>query len=561
MADRQYYNRRMEALKQARTSFEPTWRDVEEYILPGTTEFVTSDNNRGDKKSSKIINDTATYSTQVQTSGMMSGLSSPARTWFLVGTDNPSAAGSKEWKTWLEQVSKNMAGVFQRSNLYQVLPQVYSDIGSFATGAFLVLEDDTTTIRCYHQPIGSYWLGTSHKGVVDTFVREFQMTARQMVQKFGKECCSAKVCEASERNEDCWFDVVHFIEANPEFDPERPHAKHKPFRSVYYEPTCDHTNLSESGFDEFPAIAARWSVRGSGIYGNLCPGFQCLGDVKALQLGEKRGWQAVDKMVNPPMGAPSSLRNTTVSQLPGSLTFFDVTQGGQGVKPLWEMNPRIAELDGRLNNLERRIQRAYHVDLFLMVSQMEGAPPTAAEINMRREEKMLMLGPTLERLNDELFDPLIKRVFGIMWRKSETMWGTPAEAEALIPPPPGQPPTLVVEYISILAQAQKLVGTANLEKMTAFVGNLMGMSPDALDKFDIDQAIDEYAEMVGAGPKTIRDAKEVAQIRQARAQEQQAQKAMAMAQAGAQTAKDLGTTPVTEDTALGAILGRMGMPS
>ena len=35
---------------------------------------------------------------------------------------------------------------------------------------------------------------------------------------------------------------------------------------------------------------------------------------------------------------------------------------------------------------------------------------------------------------------------------------------------------------------------------------------------------------------------------------------MQMVQQQAATAKDLGATPITEDTALGAMLGRMGLP-
>lgn len=562
MFDRSYYLRRVSALKQGRYSFEPQWRDVEEYVLPGSVEFTTYETNRGDRKNLKVLNDTGTDASRTLSSGMMGGLTSPARPWFQVRTSNPGRNQKKNVAVWLDTVSKNMAGVFLRSNIYQVLPQFYDDLGGFATGVFVLLEDDDSVIRGYHCPVGSYWLGTSHRGVVDTYAREFRMTARQMVAKFGKEQCSSPVQTAADRSDDSWFPLTHLVEPNPEFDPAKPHSKFKPFRSTYFETTGD-LALSEAGYDEFPVIAARWSVRGSGVYGNRCPGFQCLGDVKSLQLGEKRGWQALDKLVNPPLTAPSSLKTSKVSMLPGDITYVDVSQGQQGVKTLYEINPHLAELDARLQRLERRIQRAFFVDLFLMISNMDGIQPrNTAEINVRKEEKMIMLGPTLERLNDEAFDPLIKRTFGIMWRRSQPLWGTPQEDQALIPPPPEElgAGELIIEYVSILAQAQKLIGTAALEKLTAFIGNLLQAFPDVADKYDADQAIDDYAEMVGAGPKTIRDAKDVAARRAARAQQAQAQQAMATMQQGAQTAQTLGSTPMNPDTALGAMLGRLGQP-
>ena len=559
--DREYFSRRLAALKTARQSYETQWRDIETYILPASTEFQLSDTNDGRRKNQSIYNDTATDSVRTLSSGMMGGLTSPARPWFSIRTSSPERNKMKAVSVWLETVTKNMHALFQRSNLYQVLPQAYEELGCFGTTAFLALDDDESVVRFYQCPIGSYYLSTNHRGAIDTFAREFQMTARQMVDKFGEETVSKSVKNASKNTEDAWFSVTHFIEPNPDHDPKKPFKKAKAFKSVYFEPG-EHTPLVVEGFDEFPVIAARWIVRGQGIYGVRCPGIQCLGDVKALQLGEKRGWKAIDKLVDPPMTGPTSLKTQKVSLLPGDVTYVDVTQGQQGFRPVYEIRPNIVELDQKMYRIEQRIRRAFYADLFLMISSLDNAQTTATEINARREEKMLMLGPVLERLNDEAFDPLIKRTFGIMLRKSELLWGTDREDQALIPPPPEElgGGELVIEYVSILAQAQKLIGSANLEKLTGFVGNLMGAFPEAADKYDVDAAIDEYAAMVGAPSRTIRDKESVDAIRAQRQQAQEAQAQMQMVQQQAATAKDLGATPITEDTALGAMLGRMGLP-
>ena len=70
---------------------------------------------------------------------------------------------------------------------------------------------------------------------------------------------------------------------------------------------------------------------------------------------------------------------------------------------------------------------------------------TAAEVAERRQEKMLLLGPVLQRLKTELLDPLIERTYYILLRQGE------------IPPAPDYLNGLEmhVEYISTIAQAQR----------------------------------------------------------------------------------------------------------
>jgi hypothetical protein len=181
-----------------------------------------------------------------------------------------------------------------------------------------------------------------------------------------------------------------------------------------------------------------------------------------------------------------------------------------------------------------------------MIANDQRSGVTATEIQERHEEKMLMLGPILERMNDELLDPLIERTFSIMVKMN------------IIPPPPPevQGMNMTIEYVSILAQAQKMIGVGAIEKWVAFVGNLASAKPEVLDLPDFDQAVQVYGDMVGVPPQLQRDQMAVAADRQQRAKQQQAQQAMQMAQAGAQTAQTLGQTPVTSDSALGAMISR-----
>src|SRR3989304_6828450 len=97
-----------------------------------------------------------------------------------------------------------------------------------------------------------------------------------------------------------------------------------------------------------------------------------------------------------------------------------------------------------------------------------------------------MLGPGKEQLNQDLFDPLIDVTFSIMVE------------QGLVPPPPPEMEgmKLKVEYVSVMAQAQKLVGLAGIERLVGFVGEIGKVIPDALDKLDLDKVIDSYADRV-----------------------------------------------------------------
>lgn len=547
-SQRKAHDRRLAELTTERSSFIRHWQDLSDYILPRQARFTVTDRNRGDRRNSKIVDNTATLAVRTLSSGMMSGITSPARPWFQLATPDPSLNEFTPVKLWLDLVKQRMSTVFLRSNLYTTLPITYADLGVFGTNAFAVLEDDEDVIRCYPFPIGSYAIGTSHRGNTDSVYREYQMTARQLVSQFGIESVSIATKNLYERgNGEAWIDVVHAVEPNPDYDERKAESRYKRFRSCYYEKGADGENmLRRSGFDDFPVMAPRWSLTGEDIYGHS-PGMDALGDIKALQLEQKRKAQAIDKMVNPPMTAPSSLRNSRASLLPGDVTYVDVQSGQQGFAPAYEINPRINELMMDIQENQGRIRRAFFEDLFLMIANDQRSNITAREIQERHEEKLLMLGPVLERLNDELLDPLIDRTFNIMTRMG------------LIPPPPKelQGMDLSVEYISVMAQAMKLTGITGIERFMAFAGNMAQANPEVMDKIDFDQAIDEYANMVGTPPSLVRDDDTVAQVRKQRAEQQAQMQQAELAAQGAQTAKTLSQTQLTDENAVGAMINQL----
>nr|MBP9609481.1 phage head-tail adapter protein [Laribacter sp.] len=158
----------------------------------------------------------------------------------------------------------------------------------------------------------------------------------------------------------------------------------------------------------------------------------------------------------------------------------------------------------------------------------------------RHEEKLLMLGPVLERLHNEILDPLIEMTFSRM-----------VEA-GIVPPPPEelQGVDLNVEFVSMLAQAQRAIATNSVDRFVGNLGAVAGIKPEVLDKFDADRWADAYADMLGIDPELIVPGDQVALIRQQRAKAQQAQQQAAMLQMGADAAQKLGSIDTSQSSAL-----------
>lgn len=538
-------NKQYAQLDKDRSSFETHWRDLSDFINPRGSRFLTSDVNRDDRRNTKIVDPTCSFAARILASGMMSGITSPARPWFKLATPDPQMMDYGPVKIWLETVQRLMNEVFNRSNLYQSLPLLYSSLGIYSTGAMAVLDDDEDVIRTQMFPIGSYHLANSERGNVDTCFRKFSMTVRQLVQKFGIDNVSLNVKGQFENgNYEAWIEVMNAVFPNMDRKTGSLLSKDKPYKSVYYECGGDGDKLlSESGYDEFPIMAPRWEVNGEDVYGSSCPGMLALGQVKALQLEQKRKSQLIDKATNPPMIGPSSLKTQRVSLLPGDITYVDQVQGSDGLRPAYLVNPNTADLLADIQDTRQIINSAFFVDLFMMLQNTNTRSMPVEAVIAMKEEKILMLGPVLERLNDECLNPLIDRAFSIMVRKN------------MLPPPPdvmqGMP--LRIEYISVMAQAQKSIGLSSLSSTVGFIGQLAQFKPEALDKLDVDQAIDSFADMSGTSATVVLPQEQVDQIRQQRAQQQQSAQAMQMGMAAADGAKTLSQAQMQDPNALTAL--------
>lgn len=552
--------RRLGQLKNERSSFDSHWKSIAQVTSPRSARFFTSERNRGERRNQDIYDETAVYALRTLQSGMGAGMTSPARPWFKLKLGDKKLMEVQSVKLWLNDAETAIRDCFNKSNLYQSLAGVYLQSGAFGTSVMLILEDDEDDIRCHTLPIGSYCIATDGKGRVNSIYREYSMTVGQLVDDFGFENCSDAVRASYESNNlDAWVDVLHVIEPNDGRDSTKLDNKNMPFRSVRIEKggqSEDDRYLSFTGFREFPAIAPRWEVTGEDVYATSCPGMIALPSILMLQRAVKLYDKICNKIADPPLKADVMLRNEITSMLPGGITYISGlgTAAGAGVAPIHEISPVVlGPLSEKIADLQQKIRRAFFEDMMQMFATSDVNDMTAREVEERHQEKLLVLGPVMERFDDEAFDAAINRTFRILERRGKIPK----------PPPEMQGYPVVIENVSVMASAMKMVGTASVDRLLSFVGNLIAVFPQAADKIDVDVAIEEYADMLGSPPKILKPGESVDKIRSARAQAQQKQaQAEQMAtmapalQQGADAARLLSETGVGESTALNRLLGQ-----
>lgn len=523
---------RWDALKEERSSWMSHWKDISEVLLPRAGRFLPTENNRGGRAAfRKILDSTGTRALRTLSGGMMSGMTSPARPWFRLTTFNPELDESYEVKVWMSQVTSLMQMVFYKSNTYRALQMAYEELGAFGTSATLIYDDFDRVIHCHPLTIGEFAIATDSRGRVNTVYREFRMTVAMLVQEFGLENVSRTVKDLYDRGQmDEWVEVINAIEPRTERDPRKTDAKNMPYLSVYFEKSGDKGKvLRETGFTEFPAMCARWSVTGGDIYGTS-PGMEALGDLCQLQQMQFRKSQAIDYKVHPPVLIPSEMKNMGTQFLPGGVIPYSNAQQAQQIRSAYMVDLDLNSLLVDIQDVRQRINEAFYRDIFMLMVNSTDKTMTATEVTERHEEKMLLMGPVLERLNAEMLDPLINIVFNKL-----------VQADLLPPLPEDlQGQQLNVEFISILAQAQKAISTNSVDRMFSVLGNLAGMRPDIVDNVDLDFWPQWYADALGVDPRFIVSGKKVAVIREQRAQAEQQAAAMEQIQGATQAAKNMG---------------------
>lgn len=542
---KRYFNARRAELEVAYNALKSDWQDLADYFLPRSVRFLARNVNKQPIKNKKIKDSTPLLAVRNFSSGMMSGATSPATNWFKVKVKDYKQEDSYEVKSWCNSVEVLLRDIFNASNLYRVLPSVYKQLGVFGISALALMNDETTIFRCQLLPIGSYRIAKNQKGEVDTICRVYMETAKNLYDMFGEENVSREVLNAihSNRYEEM-FEVVHFIEPNKDFLPDSVWASDKAFISVYYEYASNEEKfLSKSGFDRFPYAVFESEVNGEDVYPCECPGVNALPDVKQLMSMVIDEGKAVKKMISPTYKGPASLKNKKMIDAPAA--FIEEDENGRGLSPIYEVNPRVLEVDSIIDKLKESIKEIFYNDLFAMILNTAERSRTATEVNELKEEKMVLLSPLLQQIHSGL-NVIIDWVFQECINLN------------ILPEPPAEimGANMDIEFVSTLAQAQKATKISAMERFTTFTVNLANsLDPALTKKINANKMVDDYADYANISPEQIVPTRDVEKQKQKDEESKKQQQAMEQIKQGSEIIQNIAGT----DSYGGDLMERLGI--
>lgn len=555
---------RLTGLRNWRWSWWAYWAVLAEFFLARRYKWfvVANTMTRGRPINDAIIDSTGQWCVRVCSTGMYSGLTNPARPWFKLEPALPWAELDADAQAWLEDTEQRLYTVLHQSNFYQTMAQAFEDVTVFGSAPVIMYEDAEDVIRCYLPCAGEYFLGASSRLDVDTLYREFTLTVIQIVEQFGLENCPQQVrslWETGGGSLETEFVVCHAIEPNFPIQARGNGNVRKldllPKEFVYREyywlkGKKAERPLSKRGFLERPFFVARWSTVSNDAYGRS-PCMDALGDNKQIQLETMRKAEFLEKGVRPPMGADPELKNEPASILAGMITYVSQDQGKKGFWPLFEVQAQwLQGLMQDIAGVSERIKRTLFVDVFLAISQMAGIQPrNEMEITKRDLEKLQVLGPFVDRFENEFAGPALKRAMAILERR-----------RLLKPIPESLARTpLKISYMSIMRLAQSASEGVAIKDTLAVGGSLSAAAkaaglPDPLRQAKLDKMYRDYAKSQGVGMSYFFTDTELEQNDQAAAAGREQAQVLPTTLAGVQAAKVASETEIGGDSLLNAVL-------
>ena len=510
-----YIKKRYNEMSSNRGTWEDHWQEILDYVMPRKADIVTK-RISGDKRTEVLFDSTAITANNLLAASLQGTLTSPSRQWFYLKIRNEEVNEDREVQLYLEDSAKRMYDVFNQTNFNTEVHELYLDLCSIGTGCLFVEEGnkgfDEDLIHFQTLHISEFYIHENVSGYIDTLYRKYKLTARQAVQEFGEDNVGPKILECASMKPDKKFNFIHAVEPREDYERVFGESDTKlPFHSCH---VCEEEKMvvRTGGYNEFPYLVPRWSKATGEIYGRS-PSYNALPDIKTLNKAVEIGLKAWSKAIDPPLLVQDDGVIGRVRMTPGGIT---VIRNDAAVKP-FQSGANMQVTTFKEAELKTAIRQAYYSD---QLQLQQGPQMTATEVQVRYELMQRLLGPTLGRFQSEFLNPLIERVFGIMFR-----------ADAFVQEPnllQGQ--SIDIEYVGPLARSQRMEEAVAVERLYQLAMQLAQADPSIMDILNHDEAIRARAELLGVPKSVLRGRAEVDELRQARMQQQAMQQEMMMQQ-------------------------------
>ncbi len=355
---------------------------------------------------------------------------------------------------------------------------------------------------------GEYYLDQNEKGEVDTLLRKIFYTPRQMLEKFDRAELPESVIDAYERSEvDRKFEVLNLIKPNPMYSDGMQGTPLMAYEDIYIIRGAGAATqlIKRNGFETKPFVAPRWEKMSGSVYGHS-PARTALADVKTLYEIDKQNLTSLKKNAAPPVTVKGNMKNSLIDLSPNGVTYVPAMNADAGVSPIFQPQNSYQMTETKLEKLQQSIREVFYNDLFMPILQRDKSM-SATEINSINAEKMGNITPVVELLEKEALDHIFTRCFDILIKLGNVIAPTPQGMAGL---------EIKIDYISVLAQAQKLSELATIEQFVGFAGTCAQQNQQVLDIINMDKLVQKYGMVLSVDSELMNSEEEISRIRQQR---------------------------------------------
>lgn len=526
MVDTEKLLKRVDVLESERGNMLSYWQDMANFCLPRKAFVTTERENNQRLNFHHIFDSTAIRGLNTMASGFSSHLTNPSSKWFNLATRNRAFMKSKDVRLWFKNVEDEIYSTLNSSNFNSVIQEFYSASGCFGTDAVYSQEDLKDRVRFFNIPIKETLIEEDESGRISRVHRIFDYTIQQAWDRWGTvagEEVTKGIKESTRFNKTMTF--VHSVYPRDDRVAGKKDSVNLPYASAWMVKKSKHL-ISEGGYEENPYAVGRF-YKESGEKWGYSPAMNVLADIKMLNAEKRTLIRAAMKIVDPPHLLPSRGFMLPFNLNPAASNYYDPALKTDMYKAI-ETKGNIAIGIEMIQDVKKDIEEGFFVPLFRAFADIT-KQMTIPEVQRRIAENMVLLGPVVGRFTQEVFDPIITRVFNILWRNG------------FLPPPPAiiQEEELDVIYVSQLALAQRQQEVNSIETFLNDVGAMSQFIPSVLDKIDGDKAVDIIAEVKSVNPEIVRSSEIVEKIRIKRAEQEAQSLQLAQLQQGAGIAKDV----------------------
>lgn len=428
---------------------------------------------------------------------------------------DPELMAERRVKLWCADASARLYAIRHaaRSGFGLAANEDWDQLGRYGTSPMLT--DGKPGRGMYYRTLhlSECYIDVDYSGQIDRVHRCYRRTVRQLEEEFGEAALTPKMRDAlnTSGKEHTEFEILHVVAPNTAWDKEKMDWRRMPIASRYLA-LDEKIYLRRSGYFTMPISVSRHTTSAGEIYGRS-PGIKMLPTINGLQAMRHTTLRAGHKAVDPALLFADDAGSTTLVTRPGGLNPGMVDDNGK---------PMVARMPGGENGIpyalemidqERAVVRTEFLEDFYRILTDPNARMTTTEVLEVMSKQGILVRPFASRYATEKQDPVSQRELDLTIRHGQLPPFPPEVLEA------GAWPQ--VEYENPLAAMARAESTSKTLRFIEALSPIAAVDPTIYDYLDTNEMVPGMAEEIGVKPNYVRDPATVAEIRKARAENEE----------------------------------------